>query len=111
MSVGVFRFENNDLSLEAKELFFASVSGEETYIRVWTKAIADTNVKIFKNGSEFYPSQIEIVIDELHRLMQWCEDNLDKNGRDYNYMRTHIEFLIDSIPKEVSKGNEKFYIF
>lgn len=111
MSIGVFRFEKNNLESESKQLFFASVSGEDTYIRLWTKAIKDTNTKIFKADSEFTIEQIEIVLGELHNLMKWCEEKLEKDSRDYNYMHKHIKFLIKSISEEAHKGNEKFYIF
>lgn len=111
MSIGVFRFEKNNLEAESKQLFFASVSGEDTYTRLWTKAIKDTNTKIFKADSEFTIGQVEIVLDELHNLMKWCEEKLEKNSRDYNYMQSHIKFLIKSISEEAHKGNEKFYIF
>ena len=43
--------------------------------------------------------------------MKWCEEKLEKNSRDYNYMQRHIKFLIKSISEEAHKGNEKFYIF
>lgn len=111
MSVGVFRFKDDNISAQSVQIFFASVASEEFYNRVWTKALLETNIQIFKEGSEFKPTQINDVLEELHRLIWWCMNNLEKGSSDHTYMNNHLCFLIQSISEEASKGDEIFYIF
>ncbi|MBQ6942693.1 MAG: hypothetical protein IJN43_00040 [Ruminococcus sp.] len=111
MSVGVFRFKDDNISAQSVRIFFASVASEEFYNRVWTKALLETNIQIFKEGSEFKPTQINDVLEELHRLIWWCMNNLEKGSSDHTYMNNHLCFLIQSISEEASKGDEIFYIF
>lgn len=113
MSVAIFRFNDDTLAWgdENKEIVFTMpVSSEAFYTRVWTRAIAETNVKLFQDGGEFTPEQVEIVLDELQRLKKWCEENL-KGDDHFFYMYDRLEDFIRIIPEEAPKSKQKFYLF
>ena len=76
MSVAIFRTDGDMSDKNSKLIFAKNVSGEEFYQRVWTKAIADMNVKLFKDGSKFEVSDLEQVMSELKSLLLWAEANL-----------------------------------
>lgn len=111
MSVGVFRFKNDNISVNSVQIFYASVASEEFYNRVWTQALLDTNAKIFKDGSEFNPKQVNDVLKELDKLIDWCLKNLENGSHDYIYMYNHLSFLIQSISEEAGRGDEKFFVY
>ncbi len=95
MSVGLFRYDKAIHNPDAKLTFSANVASEAFYTRVWTAAIQDTGIQIFKDGSAFSPEQLETVLDELHRLMLWCDDHL--TGNDYYKMNSTLQELIRNI--------------
>ena len=109
MSVGLFRYDRDMLHPDAKLTFSANVASEAFYTRVWTAAVQDTGIRIFKDGSEFSPEQAETVLDELHRLMLWCDARL--TGNDYYKMKSTLEDLMQKIREELPNSSENFYIF
>lgn len=109
MSVGLFRYNKDMMADDSKLIFSANVASETFYTKVWAPAIKDTNTTIFKDGSSFSPKQLNIVLNELTNLMQWCDNNLI--GNDHYKMHTTLEELIEKIPLEAPNSNENFYIF
>lgn len=110
MSVGVFRFRNDKFSLDSEQIFFASVSSESIYKTIWEKALSDTGAKLFKDGSQFTPEQVETVLSELNRVAKWCDEHLT-DKQELIYMKNRIDYLIVNITKEAKHGQELFYIF
>lgn len=110
MSVGVFRFRNDKYSLDSEQIFFASVSSERIYKAIWERALSDTGAKLFKDGSEFTIEQVEIVLSELNRVAEWCDEHLT-DKQEIIYMKNRLNYLIASIAKEAKHGQEKFFIF
>lgn len=109
MSVGLFRF-NGDIDDDKSSIVLSlNISSEKFYQKFWIKAISDTDIKLFKDGSKFTPEQVDIVINELYRLIKWCNNNL--SGNDNFKMNSTLKELIKSIPEEAIKSNEPFYIF
>lgn len=94
---------------DSELIFSANVASEAFYTRVWIPAIKDTNTAIFKDGSDFSPDQLNIVLNELTNLMQWCDNNLI--GNDHYKMHTTLQELIEKISIEALNSNENFYIF
>lgn len=110
MSVGVFRFKNDEFSLESEQIFFASVSSERFYTNIWERALYDTGAKLFKDGSQFTTEQAEEVLAELQRVVDWCKEHLT-DKQEIAYMKNRLDYLIKSISKEAKHGHEKFFIF
>ena len=107
MAIEIHRYsedaENSSLT------FMHSVANQKFYNRVWEKAVAETGIKLIRDWGVFTPQQIDDAVEELHILIEWCEQNL--NGKDYIYMKDKLEVLIEVIPEEAKKSNEPFYIF
>lgn len=110
MSVGVFRFKNDNFSLDSEQIFFASVSSESIYKTIWEKALSDTGAKLFRDGSQFTTEQVGIVLSELNRVAEWCEKHLTDNQK-ITYMKNRLDYLITNIANEAKHGQERFYIF
>lgn len=109
MAVDILRFDR-DSEDENSEIIFSYPVASETFFRnVWTVAIADTELKLFKDWGKFTPNQINDVLDELRILMKWCDENL--TGDDRFKMHSRIEDLMNVIPEEAPNSNEPFYIF
>jgi len=110
MSVAIFR--HGDKQIGASNLsFYENISGEDFYQRVWTKAIADTGVTLFREYSQFEVSDLEQVMDELNRLLVWAEANLSNlGGGDLDYMRPRIENLLVRIPEACKENDATFHI-
>ena len=62
MSVGLFRYDRDMLHPDAKLSFSANVASEAFYTRVWTAAVQDTGIRIFKDGSEFFRNRRELYL-------------------------------------------------
>lgn len=86
-----------------------ALANQKFYNRVWEKAVSETGVKLVRDWGTFTPAQVDEVLDELHILMEWCEQNL--KGEDYIRFKDRIEDLMTVIPEEVPNSDEPFHIF
>ncbi len=109
MSVGLFRLDGNIKDKKSNIIYSENVASEAFYTKVWAKAVSDLKIKIFKDGSDFLPDQVNEVLDELHLLLNWCNDNLV--GVDHNKMQRVLINLMKRIPEEAPNSDEPFYIF
>ncbi|MDE6502495.1 MAG: hypothetical protein K2K02_10710 [Ruminococcus sp.] len=109
MAVDLIRF-NGDWNNKKSEIIFSyPISSENFFRNIWTVAITESKLKLFKDWGNFTPNQINEVLDELCILIKWCDDNL--TGNDHFRMYSRIEELMIVIPKEAPNSNEPFYIF
>lgn len=103
MSVSLFRYD-----ADGECTLCYPVSTEDVYIRVWNRAIAEENFRLFRECSGFTVEQVSEVLDELQRIKDWCERNLDHSSRDYSYMIWRPDDLMQAIPEEAEKSSEPF---
>lgn len=73
--------------------------------RLYERALSDTGAKLFKDGSEFTIEQVEIVLSELNRVAEWCDEHLT-DKQEIIYMKNRLNYLIASIAKEAKHGQE-----
>ncbi len=111
MSVGLFRYNGDINSSDSKLVFSENISTEKFYINIWSRAVRECDSKLFKDGSNFTVQQIDIVIDELKKQLEWCEINLDIETHEYEYMHSRIINIIESLNKERNNYGYPFYIF
>ncbi|MCM1505652.1 MAG: hypothetical protein NC177_00735 [Ruminococcus flavefaciens] len=105
MAMEMHRYSGDKDDENSSLTFMHSVANQKFYDRVWKKAIVETGVNLVRDWGVFTPQQIDDVLEELHTLINWCEQNL--KGEDYIYMKYKLEVL----PEESPKSNEPFYIF
>ena len=105
MAISVNREGNLDGSIDLT----INISTTQFFNEYWEKAIKDTNVKIFKENSQFVKSQMLDVLFELELIKKWAETNL--TGINLEYMTERIENLIESIPKAFDKDDIILYIY
>ncbi|MBD5160162.1 MAG: hypothetical protein HDT23_07990 [Ruminococcus sp.] len=105
MAVDLLRFDGDCNDKKSEIIYSYPVASEKYFRSVWEVGISETGLKLFRDEGSFTPAQKDEVIDELNKLMKWCDKN--------NYLRMHsrIEELIAVIQEESMKGNEPFYIF
>ncbi|MDE6426003.1 MAG: hypothetical protein K2K89_07685 [Ruminococcus sp.] len=109
MAVDLLRFDGDWNDINSEIIFSYPVASENFFRKVWTTAITESKLKLFREWGSFTPNQIDEVLDELSILIQWCDDNL--TGNEYFKMHSHIKELMMVIPEEALKSNEPFYIF
>ncbi len=103
MSVSLFRYD-----ADGECTLCCPVSTEDVYIRIWSRAIAEENIRLFRECSGFTVEQTGEVLDELQRIKDWCERNPDHSSRDYSYMIWRLDDLMQAIPEEAEKSSEPF---
>ncbi|MDE5860999.1 MAG: hypothetical protein K2H28_02285 [Ruminococcus sp.] len=105
MAIDLLRFDGDWNDKKSKIIYSYPVAPEKYFRSVWEVGISETGLKLFKDEGSFTPNQKDEVIDELNKLMKWCDKN--------NHLRMHsrIEELIAVIQEESQKSNEPFYIF
>ena len=101
MSVSLFRY-----NADRKCILCYPVSVENIYIRVWSRAIEDAHIQLFRECGGFTVEQVGEVLDELQRIRDWCERNLDHDSADYGYMIQRLYDLMQVIPAEAKKSDE-----
>lgn len=105
MAVDLVRFDG-DGNDENSQIIYSYLVASEKYFRgVWETGIADIGLKLFKDWGSFTPNQANEIIDELNKLMKWCNKN------NHWKMRMRVEELIEVITEESLKSSEPFYIF
>ncbi len=105
MAISVNREGNPDGSIDLT----INISTTQFFNEYWEKAIKDTNVKIFKENSQFMKSQMLDVLFELELIKKWAETNL--TGINLEYMTERIENLLESIPKAFDEDDTILYIY
>lgn len=109
MSVDLVRFDGDWNNMNSEIIFSYPVASENFFRNVWVIAINDTQLKLFRDWGTFTPAQVDEALDELHILIEWCEQNL--KGEDYIRFKDRIEDLMTIIPEEVPNSDEPFHIF
>lgn len=111
MSVGIYRYNVSISNPLAHIIFSESISSEAFYQEFWTKAVNDTNAKLFKDGSSFTSDKIPIVLQELSSLKNWANINISDDTKRL-YMIRHIDNIIYKLDNYIKDGyDETFYIF
>jgi len=103
MAIDISRSEGSHADGTYKLHFCHPVAALEMYKRCWEKAIADTNVKLFKEYSKFEVKDLEQVMDELNRLLVWARTHLSEP--DLGNMTWRLEELLLAIPKACEDPN------
>ena len=103
MSVSLFRYD-----ADGECTLCYPVSTEDVYIRIWSRAIAEENIRLFRECGGFTVRQTGEVLDELQRIRNWCDRNLDTDSQDYSYMIWRLDDLMQVIPEEAKKSDEPF---
>ena len=111
MSVGLFGYDRDIKISDSKLVLSENISTENFYENIWSKAVKECDSKLFKDDSEFTVQQIDLVIDELRKQLNWCEKNLNVGTHDYVYMHSRIIHIIKILDKERNKEGHPFYIF
>lgn len=110
MSVGLFQFDKDDVyDRTAKLIFSQNVSSESFYVKHWSRAVRDTDSKLFRDGSEFGIDDLNEVLIELIKQKEWAQKEL--HGDELGYMIFRIDELIERIPQACKENNRRFYIF
>ncbi len=109
MSVGLFRYSGCFHEGDSKLITSLNVSTEIFYVRHWSRAVKDTNSRLFKDGGKFSVDDIEEVMTELELQKEWAVENL--SGGDLAYMYDRIEDLEEQLPEECQKCGTEFHIF
>ena len=109
MSVELYRCNKDKKDEDAEIIFCRAIASESFYQEYWYNAIMDTGVKLFKDNSSFMPDQVDLVINELIQLDEWCKKHL--SGNNYFKMHDTIIELTELLPEEARKSHEPFYIF
>ena len=103
MAIDITRDEGSMRDGTYKLHFFYPVASLNEYQRYWEKAIAETDVKLFKENSKFETKDLKQVMDELGRLFVWAKINL--SGTDLINMTWRLENLLIVIPKACEAPN------
>ena len=109
MAVDLVRYDGDWNANNSKIIFSYPIASENFFRNVWTVAVTESELKLFRDWGTFTPNQINEVLDELCILIQWCDYNL--TGNEYFKMHSRIEELMKVIPEEAPNSNEPFHIF
>lgn len=94
MSVSVFRINKEDDSFELD--FEIPVAREEFFTKFWQPAMNELGIIHIKNGTELNKEHLQSTLNELEKLRNWAESNLQNN--DLNYMVSRIDLLMRKLP-------------
>ena len=105
MAISINREGNPDGSIDLT----INIATTQFFNEYWEKAIKNTNVKIFRENSQFGKKQMQDVLQELALIKKWAKENL--TGSDLAYMTERVDTLLDNIPKAFDKEETILYIY
>lgn len=96
----LYRVNEQAAAGESKYTELAFVSTQLFYHTVWKEAIKAQKVRLFKLDSVFTAEMIDAVLDELKRILCYCEKKYGQKASDYVRIKRTVNHIIEILNEE-----------